>query len=109
MLATTTIPAWRGRAVTDETEKEERERWRNGAARAEVARQTVAEQLSIAVTEREETGSADVFTQRLRAVSEARQRGDPFVLRAALFEMNVAGAQWLVDVDLALDPQGHRR
>lgn len=86
----------KSRAATSE----EREAWENGSQRAQAARDIIAEQLMIAVTEREETGSADVFAQRLRGVSEARQRGDEMVLRAAVFEMTVAAAQWLVDIDL---------
>jgi hypothetical protein len=60
----------------------------------------VAEQLTASITERGMTGGRDYVAQRLRGALEAERCGDPEVERAAVMELAIAVAGWVVALDL---------
>lgn len=89
---------------TSRVATEELAEWAVGATAARDARQVVSGQLTEALVERDETGSRDLFTDRLKQVLEADRMGDPMAMRAAVFELTVSGAAWLVSIDLRHPP-----
>lgn len=68
--------------------------------RAERARATVAAQLAELLVEQRSTGSGEAFAERVRQIGFARRTGDPMLLRAAIMEAALAGAQWVVAMDV---------
>lgn len=93
-MATTTRASARAGTNGDPPE------WERGAATARARRQMVGRALTEALTERDETGSKETLAMRLSEVQTALRSGDPIALRAAVFEMTVTNAQWLVALDL---------
>lgn len=74
--------------------------WIDGSLRADEVRETLVDQLGTILRERRMTGGQEAFSTRLRQVAEARDSGDPLVLRAAVMELTIASAQWVTAIDL---------
>lgn len=80
--------------------KKEPQEWTEGQARARAARARVAGQLAALVLERDATGSRDAFALRLTQLAAAQRDGDAEAVRAAVMEVSISAAQWVVSLDL---------
>lgn len=74
--------------------------WQEGELKARHARAVVAGQVAAAILERDATGSQDSFALRLTQLAAAKRAGEPEAIRAAVMEVTLAGAAWVVDLDL---------
>jgi hypothetical protein len=74
--------------------------WQQGAEKAREARALVVAQLAESILERSMTGGRDHVARRLREALEAEGVGDHEVERAAVMELAIACAGWVVAIDL---------
>lgn len=79
-------------------------------AAAQMARATVAKDLTVILLQTGATGSRALVGQRLASVLEADRAGDARALRGAVLELAVSAAAWAVDLDLRFpEPLPSRR
>jgi hypothetical protein len=75
---------------------------------ADLFRAQVADQLALLVVESEITGSPGLISVRVREVIEARADGDGFAVRAAVMNLAVASAVYVVQIDMDLQGRSWR-
>jgi hypothetical protein len=83
-----------------EKESNEPIHWKAGQREAREVRDRVAEELAGALQDRDQTGSLALVRRRAGQLSEAVQRGDRMVERAATWELALACVQHVVGLDL---------
>lgn len=74
--------------------------WLAGQAAAREARAAVGQQLAALLVERDMTGDKKLLVRRLRQLASVEAERDQATLRAAVMEVCVAAAAWVVSLDL---------